>query len=149
MWRCGCDVVDVTLWMWRCGCDLMDVTLWMWPYGCDVWNAHRLTIYFPIKFYQNSLVVMWNGSECHFDIEKTVWNGFECFQDGGQIALISMVMRLIHSFRHFPLVILHFLWFLNGHIQSAVQLMPLIHPFTHTFTHTFTPCKAPSGAIEG
>ena len=32
-------------------------------------------------------------------------------------------------------------WWLNGlhlysaFIQSAVQLMPLIHPFTHTFTH--------------
>lgn len=81
----------------RYGCD--NIALWMWR----VWNTHCLTIDFPIKFYQNTFVVIWYGAECQFwhlanVFHLTIWKGFECFQDGRQIALISMVMGLINLF---------------------------------------------------
>ena len=73
----------------RYGCDA--IVLWMW----HVWNAHCLTIYYPIKFYHSTFVIIWNGSGCQFWHWENIWNGFECFEDCFQIA---MVMGLINPF---------------------------------------------------
>ena len=68
----------VLIFMGRYQCYRCDaIALWIW----QIWNAYCLTIHFPVNV--------------SFDIEKTIWHGFECFQNGSQIALISMVMGLI------------------------------------------------------
>ena len=69
-------------------------------YGCDTSEMYILLN--NLLPNHNTCVVIWNGSECQLT-----------FQDGRQIALISMVMGLMG---HFP-VSLHFIRFLNGHNQ--------------------------------